>query len=110
MPENLLTRYVIPNYGRFDFWPERGSGVWLWDREGRKYLDFAGGVAVCPLGHCHPEVVKALQDQADKLIHVSNWYHIRQQGELAEMLVEDVMEASPANASFATAALKPTKD
>lgn len=91
MSENLLTRYVIPNYGRFDFWPERGSGVWLWDREGRKYLDFAGGVAVCPLGHCHPEVVQALQVQAATLIHVSNWYHIHQQGELAQMLVEDVM-------------------
>lgn len=91
MSENLLTRYVIPNYGRFDFWPERGSGVWLWDREGRKYLDFAGGVAVCPLGHCHPEVVQALQVQAATLIHVSNWYHIRQQGELAEMLVEEIM-------------------
>lgn len=84
-------RYIIPNYGRFDLWPERGSGVKLWDRDGREYLDFAGGVAVCPLGHCHPEVVKALQDQAAKLIHVSNWYHIAQQGELARMLVEDVM-------------------
>ncbi len=83
--------YVIPNYGRFDFWPERGSGVKLWDRDGKEYLDFAGGVAVCPLGHCHPEVVQALQEQAAKLIHVSNWYHIAQQGELARMLVEDVM-------------------
>jgi acetylornithine/succinyldiaminopimelate/putrescine aminotransferase len=91
MSENLLSRYVIPNYGRFDFWPERGSGVWLWDREGKKYLDFAGGVAVCPLGHCHPEVVQALQVQAATLIHVSNWYQIHQQGELAQMLVEDVM-------------------
>ena len=83
--------YVIPNYGRFDFWPERGNGVWLWDKTGKKHLDFAGGVAVCPLGHCHPEVVKALSEQAAKLIHVSNWYHIAQQGELAKMLVEDVM-------------------
>ncbi len=84
--------YVIPNYGRFDFWPERGSGVWLWDKTGKKHLDFAGGVAVCPLGHCHPEVVKALSEQAAKLIHVSNWYHIAQQGELAKMLVEQVMQ------------------
>ena len=86
-----FSRYIIPNYGRFDFWPERGSGVKLWDRDGKEYLDFAGGVAVCPLGHCHPEVVKAISDQAAKLIHVSNWYHIAQQGELARMLVEDVM-------------------
>lgn len=83
--------YVIPNYGRFDFWPERGSGVWLWDKAGKKHVDFAGGVAVCPLGHCHPEVVKALSEQAARLIHVSNWYHIAQQGELAKMLVEEVM-------------------
>ncbi len=83
--------YVVPNYGRFDFWPERGSGVKLWDRDGKEYLDFAGGVAVCPLGHCHPEVVKAINEQAAKLIHVSNWYHIAQQGELARMLVEDVL-------------------
>jgi acetylornithine/succinyldiaminopimelate/putrescine aminotransferase len=83
--------YVIPNYGRFDFWPERGSGVWLWDKTGKKHLDFAGGVAVCPLGHCHPEVVKALSEQAAKLIHVSNWYYIAGQGDLAKMLVEEVM-------------------
>lgn len=83
--------YVVPNYGRFDFWPERGSGVKLWDRDGKEYLDFAGGVAVCPLGHCHPEVVKAISEQAAKLIHVSNWYYIAQQGELARMLVEDVL-------------------
>lgn len=83
--------YVIPNYGRFDFWPERASGAWLWDKTGKKHLDFAGGVAVCPLGHCHPEVVQAISEQAARLIHVSNWYHIAQQGELAKMLVEDVM-------------------
>jgi acetylornithine/succinyldiaminopimelate/putrescine aminotransferase len=83
--------YVIPNYGRFNFWPERGCGVWLWDKTGKKHLDFAGGVAVCPLGHCHPEVVKALSEQAAKLIHVSNWYYIAGQGELAKMLVEEVM-------------------
>ena len=86
-----FAQYVIPNYGRFDFWPERGSGARLWDRDGREYLDFAGGVAVCPVGHCHPEVVDALQKQAATLIHVSNWYHIRQQGELAKVLVEEVM-------------------
>lgn len=91
MSDTLIQRYVMPNYGRYDFWPERGKGAYIWDEDGRKYLDFAGGVAVCPLGHCHPEVVQAISDQAAKLIHVSNWYFIRQQGELARMLVEDVM-------------------
>jgi acetylornithine/succinyldiaminopimelate/putrescine aminotransferase len=91
MSETLLNKYVMPNYGRYDFWPERGQGAYVWDRDGRKYLDFAGGVAVCPVGHCHPEVVQAIQEQAATLIHISNWYKIRQQGELAQMLVEDVM-------------------
>ena len=54
-----LEQYVAPNYGRFPIWPERGEGPWLWDREGKKYLDFAGGVAVCPLGHAHPEIGRA---------------------------------------------------
>ncbi|HSJ01480.1 MAG TPA: aminotransferase class III-fold pyridoxal phosphate-dependent enzyme [Verrucomicrobium sp.] len=92
MSQTLIEKYVMPNYGRYDFWPERGQGTYVWDRDGKKYLDFAGGVAVCPVGHCHPEVVKAIQDQAAKLIHISNWYQIRQQGELAEMLVEKVMQ------------------
>lgn len=89
---NWLDRYVVPNYGRFPVWPERGEGPYVWDRDGRKYLDFAGGVAVCPLGHAHPEVTAALIDQAQKLIHVSNWYCIRQQAELARMLVEQVVQ------------------
>ena len=87
----LIEKYVMPNYGRFDFWPVRGEGVRVWDRDGKQYLDFAGGVAVCPVGHCHPEVVKALSDQAATLIHISNWYCISQQGELAQKLVEDVL-------------------
>ena len=92
MPQtDNLTRYVMPNYGRFDFWPVRGEGVRVWDRDGRQYLDFAGGVAVCPVGHCHPEVVKALSNQAATLIHISNWYSIGQQGDLAKMLVDDVL-------------------
>ncbi len=91
MSDSLISQYVIPNYGRYDLWPERGQGVRLWDRDGREYLDFASGVAVCPLGHCHPEVVQALSQQAATLMHVSNWYCIRQQGELARMLVEDVL-------------------
>lgn len=91
MSQTLIEKYVMPNYGRYDFWPERGEGAYVWDRDGRRYLDFAGGVAVCPVGHCHPEVVAAIQKQAATLIHISNWYCIRQQGELAEMLVEKVM-------------------
>jgi len=86
-----LEKYVMPNYGRFPVWPERGEGPYVWDRDGKKYLDFAGGVAVCPLGHAHPEVADALGRQAHTLMHVSNWYCIRGQAELAKVLVEDVM-------------------
>ena len=68
-----LAEYVLPNYGRYDVWPVRGAGAEVWDRDGKRYLDFAGGVAVCPLGHCHPAVVDALTTQAKTLIHVSNW-------------------------------------
>jgi acetylornithine aminotransferase len=58
----------------------------LWDADGREYLDFLAGVAVNNLGHCHPKVVAALQDQAARLLHCSNYYHIPQQIELAEIL------------------------
>ncbi len=84
-----LSQYVLGNYGRYDVWPVRGEGPYVWDREGKKYLDFAGGVAVCPLGHCPPSVVQAITAQAAQLIHVSNWYCIDKQAELARLIVED---------------------
>ena len=86
-----MERYVMPNYGRYQVWPVRGAGSEVWDRDGKRYLDFAGGVAVCPLGHCHPAVVDAITKQASTLIHVSNWYCIDKQAELARVLVEDVV-------------------
>lgn len=64
----------------------RGEGVWLWDEEGRRYLDALAGVAVCGLGHCHPELVKTLSQQAATLIHTSNLYHIGKQEQLADRL------------------------
>jgi acetylornithine/N-succinyldiaminopimelate aminotransferase len=87
-----LNQYVLPNYGRYDVWPVRGEGAYVWDQQGKKYLDFAGGVAVCPLGHCPPTVVKALTEQANTLIHVSNWYCIDKQAELARILVEECVK------------------
>ncbi len=65
---------------------ERGDGVWLWDTDGNRYLDAVSGVAVCNLGHAHPAVTKALCDQAGKLLHTSNLYHIPLQEALAEEL------------------------
>jgi acetylornithine aminotransferase len=79
-------RYIMKTYGRYPIVPVRGEGCRLWDADGKEYLDFLGGVAVNNLGHCHPKVVKALQDQAAQLIHCSNYYQIPQQIELAELL------------------------
>jgi len=84
----LFDRYVIPSYGRFDLILERGEGSYVWDSEGRKYLDFGGGIAVCALGHGHPAIAQALFDQARKLTHVSNLYYNELQGRLAQRLVE----------------------
>lgn len=64
----------------------KGSGVWLWDNDGNRYLDALSGIAVCGLGHCHPALAKALSHQAETLIHTSNLYHIENQELLAERL------------------------
>lgn len=64
----------------------RGEGVWLWDENGKRYLDALAGVAVCGLGHCHPELVRAISQQAGTLIHTSNLYHIGKQEQLADRL------------------------
>ncbi len=78
--------HVAKTYGRYPLVAAAGEGCWLTDIEGKKYLDFLAGVAVNNLGHCHPKVVAALQDQAGKLLHCSNYFHIPQQIELAEIL------------------------
>ena len=79
-------QHIAKTYGRYPLVPVRGAGCRLWDADGREYLDFLAGVAVNNLGHCHPKVVAALQDQAARLLHCSNYYHIPQQIELAEIL------------------------
>ncbi|MCH9638019.1 MAG: aspartate aminotransferase family protein [Betaproteobacteria bacterium] len=66
----------------------KGEGVWLWDERGDRYLDALSGIAVCGLGHCHPRITKALCEQAGRLIHVSNLYHIERQEQLATHLAE----------------------
>jgi acetylornithine aminotransferase len=66
----------------------KGEGVWLWDDKGEKYLDALAGVAVNGLGHAHPKLVKAISEQAAKLIHVSNIYNIAEQAALADKLCE----------------------
>jgi acetylornithine/N-succinyldiaminopimelate aminotransferase len=79
---------LIPNYARYDVEFERGEGVRLWDADGREYLDFLSGIGVCNTGHCHPQVVAAVQEQAARLLHVSNLFYTAPMVRLAERLAE----------------------
>lgn len=79
-----FSEHVMATYGRFPLTLAEGRGVRVRDDEGREYLDFCMGIAVCSLGHCHPRIVEAIRDQAGKLLHVSNLYFTDNQGLLAE--------------------------
>src|SRR5262245_7442196 len=65
---------MVPCYAPAPFVPVRGEGSRVWDQDGRMYIDFASGVAVTALGHCHPVMVKVLTEQAHQLWHISNWF------------------------------------
>src|SRR5208283_2746987 len=80
-------RYLMHTYSRFPLVLRKGRGLKVWGADGKEFLDFVGGIAVNVLGHCHPKVVVALQKQAQRLIHVSNLYHIEPQVKLAKLLV-----------------------
>jgi acetylornithine aminotransferase/acetylornithine/N-succinyldiaminopimelate aminotransferase len=81
------SRVFINTYGRYPAAMVAGRGCRLTDADGREYLDFLAGIAVCSLGHCHPAVTEAICRQAGQLVHVSNLYHTLPQTELAELLV-----------------------
>lgn len=83
-----MTDSVMPTYGRLDVAFAKGQGAWLTDTQGNQYLDALSGIAVCNLGHCHPAVTKAVQHQAETLIHTSNFYHIPLQTQLADKLTQ----------------------
>src|SRR5205807_3333001 len=83
-------KFVVPSYARLDLVLERGEGSYVWDVDGKRYLDLAAGIAVCSLGHAHPEMTKALTEQSQKLIHVSNLYYNQFQGWLAKRIVDFV--------------------
>ena len=78
-----MTDSVMQTYARLPVTFERGEGVWLWDTEGREYLDALSGIAVCGLGHAHPAVTAAVCAQAGRLVHTSNLYRIQAQEALA---------------------------
>ena len=84
----LTQQYLMTTYRRAPVAFSHGEGVWLVDLEGRRYLDFIGGIAVSALGHGHPVLVAAIQAQAARMLHVSNLYHIAEQAMLAKWLVE----------------------
>lgn len=85
--KELFARYVVPSYGRYDLAFARGAGSQLWDVAGKRYLDLGSGIAVCALGHAHPEITQTLIEQSQKLTHVSNLYYHEPQGRLAQQLV-----------------------
>ncbi len=80
--------YTMNNYKRFKVAFERGKGMYLYSYDGKEYLDFLAGIAVNILGHSHEVVVNAIKEQAEKLLHVSNLYYIKEQADLAELLVK----------------------
>ncbi len=84
----LENRFLLRTYNRYPVAFERGKGVFLYDFEGKKYLDFVAGLGVNALGHAHPRVVKTIREQAGRVIHLSNLYHNEYQGQLAERLCQ----------------------
>jgi len=84
-----MTTAVLPTYARADVSFEKGEGAHLYTTDGKKYLDFASGIAVTMLGHCHPHLVQALTEQANRVWHTSNLFRIDQQERLARRLTEN---------------------
>src|ERR1700680_5088471 len=81
-------RFLLPTYNRYPIALERGKGVFLYDREENRYLDFVAGLGVNALGHAHPRIVTAIREQSVRAIHFSNLYYHEFQGRLAEKLCQ----------------------
>ena len=88
---SLYDKYIVPNYGRFPIMPVKGNGSFLYDENDNQYLDFSGGIAVNYLGHSNEKMVQVLADQSSQLIHCSNLYQPRIQGELAKIITEEII-------------------
>src|SRR5438105_14444404 len=84
----LEQRYLLPTYSRYPLAIARGKGAFVYDLEGRRYLDLIGGLGVNALGHAHPRIVRAIREQAARAIHVSNLYYNEYHGRLAEILTQ----------------------
>ena len=90
MVRDLFRNNVVPSYGRFELVFSHGQGSYLFDVNGKRYLDLGSGIAVCSLGHASPEITEALTEQSRKLIHVSNLYFTEPQGRLAAEIVKRI--------------------
>jgi len=88
MAMQMDKKYVMQSYSRIPLVIDKGRGVRVWDKEGREYLDFISGIGVNAIGHCHPEILRALTHQAKRLLHCSNLYYIEPQANLARALCE----------------------
>jgi len=84
----MSDQYIMPTYGRLPLAFTRGQGARLWDAEGKQYLDFVAGIAVLSVGHSHPGILQAINEQAGEIMHTSNLYQIPQQASLAKRLSE----------------------
>jgi len=92
MQEELIQKakkYIANTYNRYPIVVTKGEGCWIWDLNGRRYLDFLAGIAVCNLGHVRKEVLEGLVAQAGKLFHISNLFYMEPQIKAAEILVEN---------------------
>lgn len=86
--QELEKSHILQTYTRLPLALTRGEGSWVWDEDGRKYLDLMSGIAVNALGHCPPAVTAAIAEQASQLIHTSNVFYMEGQGKLAKLLCE----------------------
>jgi len=86
--KDRFKQFVAPTYGRFPITLDRGEGAYVWDTDGKRYLDLGGGIAVNCLGHSHPEISQVLAEQSSRLMHCTNFYHFDGQAQLAENLTK----------------------
>lgn len=93
--QNLEETYLMHTFARKPVELVSGHGMTVTDDKGNDYLDFIGGIGVCCLGHCHPAVVGAITEQAEKLIHVSNYYYIEKRGQVGQILSDMLNECAP---------------
>ena len=82
-------KYLYGNHARMPIVMDKGEGCYVWDLDGRKFLDFVGGIAVNGLGHCHPAIVKAMEERAHTMLHCSNYYYNAPAIQVCKMIVEN---------------------